>query len=47
MRLGWILDVIEDDAWGATYEVAVSIPSARGTRLMLPADEIEVVSPDI
>ena len=44
MRLGWILDVIVDDG-GVRYEVAVSLPSTRGTKLVLPAEQIELVSP--
>ena len=44
MRLGWVLDVIEDDAGGVSYEVAVSLPSTRGTKLVLLADKIELVS---
>ena len=44
MRLGWILDVMDDDAAGPSYEVAVSLPNTEGTRLMLPADQIELVS---
>ena len=45
MRLGWILDVIEDGAGGVSYEVGVSLPSTRGTKLSLPADQIELASP--
>ena len=44
MRLGWILGVIEDDEGGVSYEVAVSLPSTKGTRLLLPAEEIEFVA---
>ena len=43
MRLGWILDVIEHNAGVVTYEVAVSLPSTRGTILVLPADQLEFV----
>ena len=43
MRLGWILDVIEDDG-DVRYEVAVSLPNTKGTKLVLPADQIELVS---
>ena len=44
MRLGWILDVVEKDIGGLSYEVAVSLPNTNGTRLTLPADQIELVS---
>ena len=45
MRLGWILDVIDDDVGEVRYEVGVSLPSTRGTKLSLPADQIELASP--
>ena len=44
MRLGWILDVIEDAEAGVRYELAVSLPSTKGTKLVLPAEEIELVA---
>ena len=43
MRLGWILGVMEDDG-AVRYEVAVSLPNTKGTILVLPADQTELVS---
>ena len=43
MGLGWILDVVNGPK-GPMYEVGLSIPNVRGTKLLLPADQIEWVS---
>ena len=43
MRLGWILDVVEGPE-GVVYELGLSLPNARGTKLLLPAEQIEWVS---
>ena len=43
MRLGWILGVMEDGG-DVRYEVAVSLPNTNGTILVLPAEQIELVS---
>ena len=44
MRLGWVLGVMEDNG-DVRYEVAVSLPNIKGTILVLPADQIELVNP--
>ena len=43
MRLGWVQGVMDDDG-DVRYEVAVSLPNTKGTKLVLPAEEIEHVA---